>query len=98
MLSESTPQVQFDYAIVNDALIKPAQRQLYNADGAYQLVLDRPTDRTPIDPRMEIVRANLLDDGEMVRHSSEQLARVVIACAAGDRSKQLARAEMLTTN
>ena len=97
-IRQYAPQVKFDYAIVNDALIKPAQKQLYNADGAYQLVLDPGADRTPIDPRIEVVRANLLDDGEMVRHNSERLARVVIACAAGDRSKQLAQAEMLTAN
>ena len=97
-IRQYAPQVKFDYAIVNDALIKPAQRDLYNGDGAYQLVLDPGADRTPIDPWIEIVRADLLDDGEMVRHNSERLARVVIACAAGDRSKQLAQAEMLTAN
>jgi hypothetical protein len=30
----------------------------------------------------ELVRANLLEEGEMVRHDPKKLARAVLACAA----------------
>jgi hypothetical protein len=43
-----------------------------------------------LNPQTEIVRTDLLDDGEMVRHDSERLARVVITCADRARSRPLA--------
>jgi len=75
------PQIDFDYAIVNDRPISGTQTELYKADGAYQILLDR-SDADLFDRSIEIVRADLLDQSEMVRHDSARLAEIVIACAS----------------
>jgi hypothetical protein len=41
------------------------------------------------------MKADLLDDGDMVRHSSARLARVMIQCASNLRANKLPT-EMLT--
>jgi hypothetical protein len=46
-----------------------------------------------LDSQTEIVHADLLDQGEMVRHDSERLADVVINCAERARSAALAGME-----
>jgi uncharacterized cofD-like protein len=74
------PQIDFDYAIVNDRPISSTQADLYKADGAYQILLDK-TDYDLFGRSIEIVRADLLDHSEMVRHDSGRLAEVLMACA-----------------
>src|SRR5205823_7512318 len=92
------PQIHFDYTISNDRAISDEQAKMYAADGAVQVLMEKTTDANACDAGVEVVCADLLDDGEMVRHNSEQLARVVIACAADDRAKKLAQTEMLTAH
>jgi uncharacterized cofD-like protein len=87
------PQIHFDYVIVNDRKISDDQARLYSADGAFQVLLDSRD--SGIDQEIEVVHADLLNAGEMVRHDSEQLARVVIACAARGRSERLAAQSIL---
>ena len=87
------PQIEFDYAIANDRAITNEQADLYRADGAYQILFEDRGDR--LNGSIQIVCANLLEQGEMVRHDSKRLAQIVIACAASDRSRKLA-AEMLS--
>jgi uncharacterized cofD-like protein len=91
------PQIRFDYAIVNDRAISPDQAALYRADGAYQVVLDR-TSVEGLDPDLEVVRADLLDEGEMVRHSTDRLARVVMSCAASARARKFMETEVIAAN
>lgn len=74
------PQIHFDCAIVNDRLISPTQTELYSADGAFQILLDEVDSGSGL--AGEIVRADLLDAGEMVRHNSERLAQIVMSSAA----------------
>ncbi|MDX6559261.1 MAG: hypothetical protein QOF72_2310 [Blastocatellia bacterium] len=83
------PSIDFDYVLLNNRPISPTQAEIYRADAAYQVGLDE-TEIDALDPQTEIVRTDLLDDGEMVRHDSERLARVVIACADRARSRPLA--------
>ena len=92
------PQIHFDYTIVNNRAISSEQAKTYAADGAVQVLLERATDAFACDAGIEVVCADLLDDGEMVRHNSERLARVVIDCAANNRAQKFAQAEMLTAN
>ena len=89
------PQIRFDYAIVNDRAISSAQAELYRADGAFQIMLESDTGKQVCGDAIEIVRADLLEKGEMVRHDSARLAQIVIACVASDRSRRLAD-ELLT--
>lgn len=71
------PQIRFDYVLVNNRAISRKQADVYRADRAYQIGLDEPA----LDGGIQIVRADLLDAGEMVRHDSERLARAVIDCS-----------------
>lgn len=78
------PQIRFDYVILNDRSISEEQARLYREDGAYQVAVD-----DNVNEEVEIVRADLLDRGDMVRHDAERLARVVIACAENVRLRNL---------
>lgn len=91
------PQISFDYAIVNDRLITETQADLYRADGAFQVLADEEDLVSPTFTH-KIVRADLLDAGEMVRHDPDRLAHAVMSCAAGSRSGHLERTELVTAN
>jgi uncharacterized cofD-like protein len=73
------PEIHFDFVIVNDRRISGEQAELYAAEGAYQIGIDDPLEDV-LDQTTEIVRADLLDVGEKVRHNTERLAEVVLAC------------------
>ena len=92
------PQIDFDYAIVNDRPVSREQAELYRADGAYQVLLDDTSDLTGLESLVEIVRADLLDTGDMVRHDSERLAQVVVSCAVDLPVSNSEPAAVLTTN
>jgi uncharacterized cofD-like protein len=79
-VQQYAPNISFDYIIINNKQITSAQEARYTADGAYQVGLHEADIEDTFGARTQIVRADLLDDGEKVRHSSEKLARVVIAC------------------
>jgi uncharacterized cofD-like protein len=73
------PEIHFDYVVVNDRRISSEQAERYAAEGAYQIGIDDPID-VALDRTTEIMRADLLDDSEKVRHHSDRLARVVLNC------------------
>jgi len=89
------PQIGFDYVVVNSRAITAEQTDRYRADGADQILIDEATEVRFAHEGIEILRADLLDEGEMVRHDSARLAGVVIACAANARSRP---GELLTAN
>jgi uncharacterized cofD-like protein len=89
------PQIHFDYTVVNDRAITPDQARVYAADGAAQVLLDQTAEATVREQGIHVMKADLLDEGEMVRHNEDRLARVVIQCAANHRANKLAT-EMLT--
>lgn len=73
------PEIHFDFVIVNDRRISEEHAERYAAEGAYQIGIDDPIEDV-VDRTTEIVRADLLDGGEKVRHNTERLAEVVLAC------------------
>jgi uncharacterized cofD-like protein len=73
------PEIHFDFVIVNDRRISEEQAARYAAEGAYQIGLDDPLEDV-VGQTTEIVRADLLDGGEKVRHNTERLAEVVLSC------------------
>lgn len=83
------PQINFDYVLVNNRAVSPSQAEVYHADGAHQVGLEDEIDHVDLSSGTEFVRTDLLDEGEMVRHDSERLARVVITCAEKARSQNL---------
>src|ERR1051325_2856081 len=78
-VKQYAPEIHFDFVVVNDRRISPEQAERYAAEGAYQIGIDDPIEDV-VDQTTEIVRADLLDDGEKVRHSSDRLAKVVLSC------------------
>lgn len=78
-IRDYAPQIRFDYVLLNNRPITETQASLYAADGAHQIKSD---DEFSLDSSgSEVVRADLLEDGDMVRHDPARLARAVVACA-----------------
>ena len=77
------PEIHFDFVIVNDRRITNEQAERYAQEGAYQIGLDNDS-LEPIagvvDQSTVVIRTNLLEEGEKVRHDSGLLASVVLAC------------------
>ena len=65
--------------VVNDRRISKEQAVRYAAEGAYQIGLNDSINEV-VDETTEVVRADLLYDGEKVRHNSDHLADVVLNC------------------
>jgi uncharacterized cofD-like protein len=74
------PEIEFDFVVVNDRHINPEQAQAYAAEGAHQIGLTDHMLEEEFGREAEIVRADLLDEGEKVRHSPQKLSRVILAC------------------
>jgi len=86
-VAKYAPQIRFDYVVTNNRAISLEQAELYQADGAFQIGLtDDPIESYPVSTT-EVVHADLLDEGGMVRHNSERLAEVVIGCAEKSQSR-----------
>jgi uncharacterized cofD-like protein len=74
------PEIEFDFVVVNDRRVTPVQAEAYAAEGARQIGLSDHLMEEEFGREAEIVRADLLDEGEKVRHSPQKLARVILAC------------------
>jgi 2-phospho-L-lactate transferase/gluconeogenesis factor (CofD/UPF0052 family) len=81
------PEIHFDFVIINDKRISPEQTERYAAEDAQQIGIDDNAIDRALDGNTEVVKADLLDSGEKVRHNSIRLAQVVMAC----REKALLR-------
>jgi uncharacterized cofD-like protein len=84
-VEQYAPQIYFDYVILNDRQISHTQADLYSADGAYQVQIEAGIAENLRRRGTEIVRADLLDESEMVRHNSQRLAQVVVQSAVRAR-------------
>lgn len=80
ILRDYAKQLNFDYLIVNDRPITPEQAALYTRDGAEQIGVHGSIHSNEIEGAM-VVRADLLDDGPLVRHDPGRLAKTVIDLA-----------------
>ncbi len=80
MVKRYAPEIDFDYIVVNERRISAEQSARYAAEGAQQIGVTDDALADTFGAETEIVRADLLDEGEKVRHSPEKLARVIVAC------------------
>lgn len=80
------PEIEFDYVVVNNRRVSEGQAEAYAAEGALQIGLTDHLLERELRGEAEVVRADLLDEGEKVRHSPEKLARVILACYEQARS------------
>ena len=74
------PEIHFDFVIVNDRRITREQEQRYALEGAHQIGIGNDAIDSVFDQSTRVIRTNLLEDSEKVRHDSALLARVVFAC------------------
>lgn len=74
------PEIHFDFVVVNDKRITPEQAERYASEGAHQIGMDEDSLDSVLDQSTQVIGANLLEDGEKVRHDSALLANVVLAC------------------
>jgi uncharacterized cofD-like protein len=74
------PEIHFDFVIVNDRRITREQEQRYALEGAHQIGIGDDAIDSVFDQSTRVIRTNLLEDSEKVRHDSALLARVVFAC------------------
>ena len=86
------PEIEFDFVVVNDRAVSPEQARAYAAEGAHQIGLTDHLVEREFGDEAEVVRADLLDEGEKVRHSPPKLARVILACYEQACSRQTATA------
>jgi uncharacterized cofD-like protein len=79
-LKKYAAEIAFDHILLNGQAITAEQRERYRLEGSEQIGLN---EREAIERecRANIVYANLLEDGEMVRHDPQKLANAVISCA-----------------
>lgn len=87
IVNRYAPEIHFDLVLVNNRAISPEQAELYAAEGAVQIGIHDDLTETILDGETEIVRADLLDESDKVRHNSERLARVAISCWERARSR-----------
>lgn len=78
-IQQYAPEIHFDFVVVNNRRISKEQAERYAAEGAYQIGMNDSIDDA-LDQTTEVVRADLLYDGEKVRHNSDRLAQVVLEC------------------
>ncbi|MBA2527798.1 MAG: uridine diphosphate-N-acetylglucosamine-binding protein YvcK [Pyrinomonadaceae bacterium] len=80
VIKKYAPEIHFDFVIVNSRPISEEQRWRYAAEGANQIGLGEDAIDKVVNGDTEVVRAELLAEGEKARHDSDSLASVVIAC------------------
>jgi uncharacterized cofD-like protein len=81
IVREYAPGLNFDYVVVNNRPISEVQMQLYTRDGAEQIGVHGSIDSEVIEGA-KVVCTNLLDDGELVRHHPDRLAKAVLSLAS----------------
>jgi len=79
IVEQYAPEIHFDFVVANNRRISEEQAERYAAEGAVQIGLNDDLDEAGL-AGTEIMRTDLLHRGEKVRHDSEALARVVVAC------------------
>ena len=87
IVKQYAPEIHFDFVVVNKRPISSEQAELYAAEGAVQIGIDDDLGEAHLNGDTEIVRADLLHKGEKVRHDSETLASVVVACRQQAKSR-----------
>lgn len=80
-IKEYAPAIDFDCVLVNSRPITAEQTERYRAEGARQIGLGDSLSPVLRGRSVKLIRADLLETGEKVRHDTEKLAEVVLNCA-----------------
>jgi len=89
VVREHSPEIDFDFVVVNNAPVSPEQMAKYAEEGAEQIGVHGSISPATIEGA-EIVYGNLLDEGDMVRHDPAKLAQVLLLCALQPHEKTAA--------
>jgi uncharacterized cofD-like protein len=81
IVREYAPALSFDHIVVNDRPIRDEQIELYTRDGAEQIGVHGSIGEDEIEGA-RVVRADLLSEGQLVRHDPARLAKCVLDLAA----------------
>lgn len=79
-IKKYAPEIHFDFVILNDKRITSEQSECYALEGARQIGIDDDSLDKVVEASTRVIRTNLLEEGEKVRHDSDRLASVVLAC------------------
>ena len=79
-VKEYAAEIDFDCVVVNSREISPAQAAVYAAEGARQIGLGDSLSPILRGKQVNLIRADLLEENEKVRHDPQKLARVVLNC------------------
>ena len=74
-------RLEFDFLVVNSQPITARQSELYQTEGAEQIGVHGSIEDKTVEGA-SVLRADLLSDGDMVRHDPLRLARTVLSCAS----------------
>jgi 2-phospho-L-lactate transferase/gluconeogenesis factor (CofD/UPF0052 family) len=80
VLLQYAPRIRFDNVVINNMPIWEEQRKKYAEEGAEQIDVDNIA-KLSTTYGVRLVCANLLSEGEMVRHDPERLAAAVLSCS-----------------
>lgn len=80
IMKSYAPEIHFDFVILNDRRITQEQAERYALEGAHQIGMDDDSFDNVVERSTQVIRANLLAEGEKVRHDSALLSNVVLAC------------------
>jgi uncharacterized cofD-like protein len=80
VVKKYAPEIRFDFIVVNNRSISSQQAELYAAEGAQQIGIEDEPLNSVFEQLTEVVYADLLDEGDKVRHNPERLANIVLAC------------------
>jgi uncharacterized cofD-like protein len=79
-IKKYAPEIEFDHIVLNSQPISDAQRETYQREESEQIGIGEGETITET-CGANIVYANLLGEGEMVRHDPEKLADLVVSIA-----------------
>jgi len=87
MFSNYVPELRFHHLIVNSKPVSPSQAAAYMNQGADQIGIHGSISGEAIEGA-HVVYANLLDEGDKVRHHPERLARSILNCLNASQGRE----------
>ncbi len=85
VVKEHIPELQFDFLVVNDRVVSERQADLYLREGAEQIGVHGSMNEDEIEGAA-VIKRDLLDSGEKVRHDPAKLARTVLGCIRNEHT------------
>lgn len=82
IVSEYLPELFFDFIVVNNRAITATQTKKYESEGAVQIGVHGSIESSVINGT-QVIHADILADGDLVRHDPAKLAEIVVGLKRG---------------